>query len=447
MNFIYIHTHDSGREMEPYGAGTHNPALMKLAKESIMFRNAHCVAPTCSPSRAAMLTGMTAHNSGMYGLAHRGFCLNDYSQHLAQYLARNGYYTTLIGVQHEAADANTIGYHETHADHVKKGKPAIVSDARSLELALDFLNKQNPENKPFFLSFGMRSTHRKFMETDNESDGFVRLPYPMMDTPKNRHDYCEYLKTLDIVDYCVEKLLDKLEELGLSNNTAIMFTTDHGISFPQMKGTLYDGGTGVALMFRIPGKEPFITDALVSHIDVFPTICDILELNKPEWLQGKSMMPIINQEAEQINNYIFTETTYHATYEPARAIRTQNMKFIRFFEEDTKIRLANIDTSACKETFISSPLHTLQRPKEMLFDLAADPSERINLVDVPEYADVYNELSELLHQHMTETNDPLLHGKLELRDPWTMNKIDAPDPDDAVYNCRGELVKKSKLIK
>lgn len=120
MNFIYIHTHDSGREMEPYGAGAHNPSLMKLAEESIMFRNAHCVAPTCSPSRAAMLTGMTAHNSGMYGLAHRGFSLNDYSQHLVQYLGRNGFYTALIGVQHEAKDLNVIGYMETHADHVKK---------------------------------------------------------------------------------------------------------------------------------------------------------------------------------------------------------------------------------------------------------------------------------------------------------------------------------------
>ena len=120
MNFIYIHTHDSGREMEPYGAGCHNPALMRLAKESILFRNAHCVAPTCSPSRAAMLTGMTAHNSGMYGLAHRGFSLNDYSQHLAPYLGKHGYYTALIGVQHEAKDPAVIGYTETHADHVKK---------------------------------------------------------------------------------------------------------------------------------------------------------------------------------------------------------------------------------------------------------------------------------------------------------------------------------------
>lgn len=93
------------------------------------------------------------------------------------------------------------------------------------------------------------------------------------------------------------------------------------------------------------------------------------------------------------------------------------MKLIRFFEEDTKIRFANIDASACKDTFIASPLPHMQRPKEMLFDLVADPAERVNLIDVPEYADAYDELSALLDQHMIDTNDPMLNGKLELSDP------------------------------
>ena len=447
MNFIYIHTHDSGREMQPYGAAANNPSLMRLAKDSIMFRNAHCVAPTCSPSRAAMLTGMTAHNSGMYGLAHRGFSLNDYSKHIGNYLRTQGYYTALIGVQHEAKDPAVIGYNETHADHVFKGKPPIVSDARSLEIATDFLKERKDNQTPFFLSFGLRSTHRKFMETDDSMDGFVRLPYPLADNKQNRHDYCEYLKTLDIVDHCVGSILDTLESLDMLEDTAIMFTTDHGIAFPQMKGNLFDGGTGVALMFRLPHKKPQVSDALVSHLDVFPTVCDILGAEKPNWLQGNSLMPIINGESDEINDYIFTETTYHATYEPSRAVRTKDAKLIRFYEDDRKIRFANIDASACKDTFLTSPLPHLQRSREMLFDLIADPSERINLIDVPEYRETYNRLSALLDHQMEATDDPLLNGPLFLRDPWTMNRIDAPDPDDDVYNCHGEIVKKSKLKK
>lgn len=444
MNFIYIHTHDSGREMQPYGIAANNPALMRLAKSSVLFRNAHCVAPTCSPSRAAMLTGITAHNSGMYGLAHRGFSLNDYTQHLGNYLTTQGYYTALIGVQHEAKDPSVIGYSETHADHVIKGKPPIISDARSLELATEFLHRRKNNPEPFFLSFGLRSTHRKFMKTDESSDGFVKLPYPISDNKQNRHDYCEYLKTLDIVDKCVGSILDTIDNLGMENDTAILFTTDHGIAFPQMKGTLYDSGTGVALMLKIPGKRPKVTDALVSHLDVFPTVCDILGVQKPKWLQGKSLIPIIDGETDEINDRIFSETTYHATYEPARAVRTNSAKLIRFFEEDTKIRFPNIDASACKDTFLSSPFAHMQRPREMLFDLIADPCERVNLVNEPEYRDLYLELSAILDEHMKETNDPLLQGPLELRDPWTMNRTDALDPDDDVYNCHGEIVKKSK---
>lgn len=197
MNFVYLHTHDSGREMQPYGIAANNPALMQLAAESCLFRNAHCVAPTCSPSRAAMLTGMTAHNSGMYGLAHRGFYLNDYSQHLAPYLGRNGYYTALIGVQHEARTADLIGYDECHADHIKKGKPAHISDDKSLEIALEFLRNKPWGDKPFFLSFGLRSTHRNYGETDHAMNNFVRPPFPIADTPETRHDWCQYLKTLE----------------------------------------------------------------------------------------------------------------------------------------------------------------------------------------------------------------------------------------------------------
>lgn len=156
------------------------------------------------------------------------------------------------------------------------------------------------------------------------------------------------------------------------------------------------------------------------------------------------MLPIINKESDEINEYIFTESTYHATYEPSRAIRTKNMKLIRFFEEDTKIRWPNIDASPCKTTFYSSPLSHMARPKELMFDLVADPAERVNLIGLPEYQDAYNELSSLLTKHMEATDDPLLNGPLELRDPWTMNKVDAWDPDDAVYNCRGEMVKEAK---
>ena len=89
-NVLYIHTHDSGRILSPYGYKVPTPNMEEFAKESVLFRNAYCAGPTCSPSRAAMLSGTYPHQSGMLGLAQRGFSM-DYTKHLVQYLNQKGY--------------------------------------------------------------------------------------------------------------------------------------------------------------------------------------------------------------------------------------------------------------------------------------------------------------------------------------------------------------------
>ena len=444
MNFIYVHTHDSGREMQPYGAATDNPGLMRLAREGTIFRNAHCTSPTCSPSRASMLTGLTPHQSGMLGLAHRGFSITDYSKHLAQYLSRNGYHTALIGVHHEARHAEMIGYDEQLTDHVKKGKPAEVSDEASLYLMRDFLRRRKNESKPFFLSFGLRSTHRVYADTDHDIDDYVRPPFPIVDTAETRHDYANYLRTLKTADNCVSALLDELDRLDMRKDTIVMFTTDHGLALPNMKCTLYDTGTGVALMLSVPGEKHGCTDALVSQIDIYPTICELLGIPSPEWVQGRSLTPLLRGECTEINDYIFSEITYHATYQPTRSVRSKTAKLIRYFDTDLSPRFPNIDRSAAKDAYLSSKLAHMPMVREQLFDLVGDPCERINLVDHPEYAHVYAELSAVLDEHMRATDDPLLYGQVELRDEWVMNKTFDLDPDDPTYNNKGEQAKAPK---
>jgi len=91
-NILYIHSHDTGRYVQPYGHAIATPALQRLAEQGVLFRKAFCAAPTCSPSRASLLTGQHAHNSGMPGLAHRGFSLNDYGQHILHTLRKAGNY-------------------------------------------------------------------------------------------------------------------------------------------------------------------------------------------------------------------------------------------------------------------------------------------------------------------------------------------------------------------
>ena len=118
MNILYIHTHDTGKVISPYGYNTPTPNMMCFAKEALKFNKAFCASPTCSPSRAALLSGMYPHQVGMLGLSQRGFEM-DMSKHLVTYLKAQGFYTVLSGIQHEASwyldhekGAKMIGYDE-----------------------------------------------------------------------------------------------------------------------------------------------------------------------------------------------------------------------------------------------------------------------------------------------------------------------------------------------
>ena len=117
-NILYIHSHDTGRYIQPYGHAVETPNLQRLAEEGVLFRQNFCVNPTCSASRSALVTGTYPHENGMLGLAHRGFALNDYGEHVIHTLRREGYQTALAGVQHVASQHEDevfwkiIGYDE-----------------------------------------------------------------------------------------------------------------------------------------------------------------------------------------------------------------------------------------------------------------------------------------------------------------------------------------------
>ena len=108
-NIVYLDSHATGRYVQPYGHAVPTPNIQSLAEEGVHFRQGFCAAPTCSPSRAALLTVQCAHNSGMLGLAHRGFALADCDHHLAQVLKGSGYRTVHAGVQNEEARAAAVG--------------------------------------------------------------------------------------------------------------------------------------------------------------------------------------------------------------------------------------------------------------------------------------------------------------------------------------------------
>ena len=92
-NILYLHSHDTGRYIQPYGHQVPTPNIQRLADQGMLFREAFCAAPTCSGSRACLLTGQWAHSNGMTGLAHRGWTLNDYSTTSLHTLRDAGYWS------------------------------------------------------------------------------------------------------------------------------------------------------------------------------------------------------------------------------------------------------------------------------------------------------------------------------------------------------------------
>lgn len=432
MNLLYIHTHDTGRLIQPYGYAVPTPNLQQLAVEGTIFRHAYCAGPTCSPSRAALLTGMAPHSCGMLGLTHRGFQLKDPNQHLAQYLRQNGYETVLSGIQHEAKLAETLGYltilgDQNYAMRDLMKDPDFTSEDRdeaNARRVADYLRTKKEGS--FFISFGMFNTHRPFPKMREKiNPNYVAPPFTSYDIAGNRADMAEFIYSAGVADRCVGIVLEALRESGREEETLVLFTTDHGASFPEGKCNLYDTGIGVALIIKFPGNKMAgeAVDAMVSQIDVFPTLCDLLALEKPSWLQGKSFYPILNGEREEIRESLFSEVTFHASYEPMRCIRTKRYKLIKYYGEHEGHVPANTDGSHPKEFLLEHGYLKQTRDRELLFDLFLDPLERLNKAYDPGYRGVFDDLSGRLSSWMRETDDPLRFGRVPKPPGAMINKV------------------------
>ena len=163
INILLLHAHDAGRYVEPYGFPCKNPNLMNFVQDAVLFRKAFCAAPTCGPSRAAMMTGQFPHQTGMYGLpGGDGWKIDDYNKHLVNVLNQQGYETVLAGVQHEAN-------HREHFPEIEyervleREHPARDQDGECYPETIDKVEAYlatREDSRPFFLSVGIDEPHR-----------------------------------------------------------------------------------------------------------------------------------------------------------------------------------------------------------------------------------------------------------------------------------------------
>ena len=419
-NIVYLHSHDTGRYIQPYGYAVETPNMQRFAEEGVLFRNAFCAAPTCSPSRAALLTGMYPHSCGMLGLAGKNLCrLNDYGQHLSHFLKANGYETVLSGIEHEAPHGETkalLGYDRYLDESWPSWADCFLKwNEFYAESSAGYILEADP-NKPFFLSCGFSLTHRMgpgeqwhTSEKAAEPLGdprYVRPPAPLPDTPETRRDFADFRVAANHLDRCVGRVLEALDQAGLADNTLVIITTDHGLAYPHMKCNLTDHGAGVMLMLRGPGLTGGkVSDALVSHVDIFPTICEVAGLTPPPWLQG---VPVSKTREE-----VFGEVNWHGFPEPMRSVRTSRYKYIRRYL--ARPGSDNCDASVSRSLLCQHGWDERSRPRESLFDLMFDPQEANNLAGDPALAEVLADMRARLARWMQETNDPALTGRIDPR--------------------------------
>ena len=271
-NIVYIHSHDTGRYVQPYGHAIPTPHIQQLAEEGVLFRQAFCANPTCSPSRASLLTGQWAHSCGMTGLVNRGWTLPNPERLLTHTLQKAGYTTAMAGFQHVVADINDGGF--------TRLLPQESPDSKTEDRAAAFLAEDH--QAPFYLDVGFSETHRQgrgFAPQPHGEDPtdprYVRPPAPFPDSPETRRDMAAYIDAARTLDAKMGHVFAALRDNGLADNTLVICTTDHGIAFPTMKCNLTDHGLGVMLVIRGPGgfSGGQVVDALVSQVDIYPTVC------------------------------------------------------------------------------------------------------------------------------------------------------------------------------
>jgi arylsulfatase A-like enzyme len=404
-NVLLVHWHDLGRYLGAYGhADVSSPRLDRLADEGILFTRAHATAPLCSPSRGSLFTGRYPQSNGLIGLAHHGWEYRAGVQTLPALLSQSGWHTALFGMQHETSFPSRLGFDEydvsnSYCEYV-------------VERATNWL--EEAPSQPFLLTAGFFETHRPYPRDRYEpaQADSVSLPDYLPDTPDVRQDLADFYGSIAVADAAVGQLLDTLESTGLDRTTWVVFLTDHGPALPRAKSTLYEAGTGIALVVRPPtgsASAPRVYDDLFSGVDLVPTLLELLGVAIPEEVQGISHAPNLRTPQRRdrpARTEVYTTKTYHDSFDPIRAVRTKDYSYIENYAPRPVLDLPwDIADSAPGQAV--EPLTRGPRPARELYDLDSDPSESENLLTNPtDKADaIAGELALLLDAWRVKTND------------------------------------------
>jgi N-sulfoglucosamine sulfohydrolase len=435
-HIVFITCHDLGRYLGAYGVTTvHSPSFDRLAAEGILFANAFCTSPGCSPSRAAMATGRYPHNNGVMGLTHPpfGWDLHDDEEPIAALLRHAGYGTHLFGFQHITTQLDRIGFDEFHGFDRLAGchEPALGQNVAGRFAA--FL-QEAPLDRPLYMELNLEEPHRPYDQggaTPDDSRG-VTVPAYLPPDDTSRDEMAAVQGAIRQADAAFGRVLDAIDAAGIAESTIVLFAADHGLAMPRAKCTLYDAGIEVALMLRAPGSTIPAggrVDALVSNVDLLPSLLELAGLPTPSRLQGRSFAPLLRGERFEPRGEIFAEKTYHSYYDPMRAIRTDRYKYIRNFETSFAVEVPGDVAQGPIYRRHVELYEGHEHPPVELYDLTSDPWEQENLAGRAKVAEVERDLDGRVWNWMAETGDPLLAGPVP--DPMYLRAMAARGVADA----------------
>ena len=429
------------------------PGFDRVAREGLRFIHAFCDAPTCGPSRSAILTGQP-----IWRLEEAGNIHSTLPAKFATYtelLEDVGYAIGFTGKGWSPGRLEAGGRTTNPAGPRFEGKelkpPFKGMTKKDYAGNFDDFFAQVSKGQPFCFWLGTHEPHRGFENGAGRRTGKdpakVVVPPIFPDHPIVRSDILDYYVEIEHFDRMVARAIKTLETAGQLDNTIVVITSDHGMPFPRAKASLYDDGARVPLAIRWPKgiRNPGrVVNSFVNLSDLASTFLEAAGLRPPQMMTAVSLMDVFANKptAARASAYIAMERHDGCRKGgkgfPCRAIRTKDFLYIKNYEPN-RWPAGNPDREFCARYIPfgevdSSPTKTLimdnkdrpgfkrfydlafaKRPAEELYLLKSDPGQLVNLAGNPEFADMQKKLRSQLQNYLIKTKDPRALG---LDAPW-----------------------------
>ena len=399
------------------GVNVQTPQIDKLASQGMTFNRAFVTMSMCVPCRAELYTGLQPVSSGVcwnHSIARTG------TISIVQYLGELGYRVGIAGKVH--ADPREV-YPFEMVDGVERNCVSETAKYNSAGLR-KFMSRD--QEQPFCLVTALVVPHIPWTVGDPShfSPEELKLPPYLADNKETRQEFAKYLAEIEVLDQQVGETLGLLDELNVSDNTIVIFTSEQGAQLPFCKWTNWNNGVHTGFVVRWPGKvkSGSRTDAIIQYNDVLPTLLDALGSNTNAEFDGSSFLPVLLGEKDSHRNYAYFmhNNVPEGPAYPIRSVTDGTYHYIRnlspeklYIERHLMARMPLnkywpswvFDASDDPE-ILDLVTRYQKRPAEQLYNLASDPNEMNNLAEQKEMQQIKRKLSNQLNEWMNVQGDP-----------------------------------------